>query len=121
MTGVQTCALPISVGNQTAQTHKVTATIRYNRQSKSTIDASLSYASIKYIDKHYPNQQLEYAMLEGLRNGSNLVWSASYSQNLSANIQLTLIYDGRMTGFTPGDKSTMKAVHTGRAEIRAVF
>ena len=110
-----------TVGKQTAQSHKLTFTARYNRQSKSTIDASLSYSSIKYNDKNLPNQQLEYAMLEGLRNGSNLVWSASYSQNLSANIQLTMVYDGRMTGFTPGEKSTMKSVHTGRAEIRAVF
>ncbi len=110
-----------TVGKQTAQTHKLTATVRYNRQSKSSIDASFSYASIKYNDKNFQNQQLEYAMLEGLRNGNNLVWSASYSQNLTQNIQLTLVYDGRMTGFSPGDKSTMKSVHTGRAEIRAVF
>jgi len=110
-----------TVGKQTAQSHKLTAMVRYNRQSKSTVDASLSYASIKYNDKNYSNQQLEYAMLEGLQNGNNLVWSAGYSQNLTANIQLSLVYDGRMTGFVQGDKSTMKPVHTGRAEIRAVF
>nr|MBP6732696.1 hypothetical protein [Chitinophagales bacterium] len=110
-----------SVGKQTAQTQKITAQVRYNRQSKSTIDASLSYASIIYNDKNLPNQQLEYAMLEGLQNGNNLVWSAGYSQTLTANIQLSLVYDGRMTGFVQGDKATMKPVHTGRAEIRAVF
>lgn len=110
-----------TVGKQTAQTHKLTFTARYNRQSKSSIDVSLSYASIKYNDKNYPNQQLEYAMLEGLSNGNNLVWTAGYSQSLTENIQLTIAYDGRMTGFVPGDKSTLKSVHTGRAEIRAVF
>ncbi len=110
-----------TVGNQTAQSHKLTLNARYNRQGKSSVDASFSYATIKYNDKNYPNQQLEYAMLEGLNNGNNLVWSASYSQSLTENIQLTIVYDGRMTGFTPGDKSTLKSVHTGRAEIRAVF
>ncbi|MES2620454.1 MAG: hypothetical protein V4615_06345 [Bacteroidota bacterium] len=110
-----------TVGKQTAQVHKVTAQVRYNRQSKSTIDANLSYATIAYNDKNYQNQQLEYAMLEGLRNGNNLVWSVGYSQNLTDNIQLTLTYDGRMTGFNSNDKSTVKPVHTGRAEIRAVF
>jgi len=110
-----------TVGNQTAQTHKLTFTARYNRQSKSTVDASLSYASIQYNDKNYQNQQLEYAMLDGLRNGNNLVWNASYSQNLTQNIQLSLVYEGRMTGFTAGEKATMKSVHTGRAEIRATF
>jgi hypothetical protein len=110
-----------TVGKQTAQQHKVTAEARYNRQNKNMIDASVSYATILYRDKGYQNQQLEYAMLEGLLNGNNLVWSVGYSQNLTANIQLSLSYDGRMTGFDSKDKSTFKPVHTGRAEIRAVF
>ena len=110
-----------TVGKQTAQVHKLTFTGRYNRQGKSAVEGSLSYASIKYIDKNYKNEQLEYAMLEGLRNGSNLVWSISYSQTLLQNIQLTIGYDGRMAGFTPGDKASMQPVHTGRAEVRAVF
>jgi hypothetical protein len=110
-----------SVGKQTAQVHKLTSQIRYNRLSKNTIDATLSYASIKYTDKGYANAQLEYAMLEGLKNGNNLVWALSYSQNLTSNIQLTLSYDGRMTGFEANDKTSFKPVHTGRAEIRAVF
>ena len=110
-----------TVGKQTAQQHKLTLQGRYNRQGKNAVEANLSYASIKYIDKNFPNQQLEYAMLEGLRNGNNLVWNLSYSQTLLNNIQLTISYDGRMTGFTAGDKSTMKPIHTGRAEIRAVF
>jgi hypothetical protein len=110
-----------TVGKQTAQTHKLTTEFRYNKTGKNTVSASLSYASIKYVDKSYLNQQLEYAMLEGLRNGNNLVWTVGYEQNLGNNIQLSLSYDGRMTGFTAGDKSTLKPIHTGRAELRALF
>jgi hypothetical protein len=110
-----------TVGKQTAQVHKITTEVRYNKTGKNTVNASFSYASIKYADKNYPNQQLEYAMLEGLRNGNNLVWTVGYEQNLGNNIQLSLTYDGRMTGFTAGDKSTLKPVHTGRAELRALF
>lgn len=110
-----------TVGKQTAQVHRLTAEMRYNRLSKSTITASLSYAAIKYNDKGFANQQLEYAMLEGLRNGNNLVWSVGYEQNLANNIQLSLSYDGRMTGFEAGNKSSMKPIHTGRAEVRALF
>jgi hypothetical protein len=110
-----------TVGKQTAQQHKITAEARYNRQNKNTVDASLSYATILYNDKGFHNQQLEYAMLEGLQNGNNLVWNVSYSQNLTENIQLTISYDGRMTGFDSKDKSSFKPVHTGRAEIRAIF
>jgi hypothetical protein len=110
-----------SVGVQQAQIHKATLNARYNRLGKTSVDATVAYASIVYNDKGYVNAQLEFAMLEGLRNGNNLVWTLAFEQNLTANIQLAITYDGRMTGFTPGVKETLKAVHTGRAEIRAVF
>lgn len=110
-----------TVGKQTAQVNRLTLEARYNRLSKTTVNATLSYASIAYRDKGYANQQLEYAMLEGLRNGNNLVWTVGLEQNLTANIQLSISYDGRMTGFEKGVKESMKPVHTGRAEIRALF
>lgn len=110
-----------TVGKQIARIHKFTLEARYNRLGKSTIEASVSYASIQYRDKDYKNEQLEYAMLEGLRNGNNLIWNVGFEQNLTENIQLSITYDGRMTGFISGDKPSMKPVHTGRAEIRALF
>ncbi|HWB65039.1 MAG TPA: hypothetical protein VG603_16085, partial [Chitinophagales bacterium] len=110
-----------TVGNQSAMINKATLEARYNRLKKSNITSSFSYISIKYNDKGYTNEQLQYSMLDGLQNGNNLVWDLSYSQTLLNNLQLTLSYDGRMTGFSPGDKSTLKPVHTGRAELRALF
>ena len=110
-----------TVGKQIAQVNRLTFETRYNRLGKTTISSSLSYASIKYNDKNYANQQLEYAMLEGLRNGNNLVWNVGFEQNLTNNIQLSITYEGRMTGFDKNDKSTLKPVHTGRAEVRALF
>lgn len=110
-----------TVGKQTAQVHKVSLLVRYNRQNKSTIDGSITYATVLYNDKKYSNRQLEYAMLEGLRNGNNLVWQVNFAQNLTQNIQLTIGYDGRMTGFEKGVKETLKPIHTGRAELRALF
>jgi hypothetical protein len=110
-----------TVGKQTAEIQKFTLEGRYNRLKKSTITSSLSYATIDYNDKGYTNTQLEYAMLDGLMAGNNLVWSVSYSQTLINNLQLTLSYDGRLTGFEPGDKSTLTPVNTARAELRALF
>ncbi len=110
-----------TVGKQTGLVNQFTLEAKYSKLKKSTITASFSYATITYNDKGYTNEQLEYAMLDGLQNGNNLVWSAGISHNLINNLQLTLSYDGRMTGFEPGDKSTMKAYHTGKAELRALF
>ncbi|MBK8658352.1 MAG: hypothetical protein IPN22_05630, partial [Bacteroidetes bacterium] len=83
-----------SVGIQQAQIHKATLNARYNRLGKTSVDATVAYASIVYNDKGYVNAQLEFAMLEGLRNGNNLVWTLAFEQNLTANIQLAITYDG---------------------------
>ena len=87
---------------------------KYNRHNKTTVGAKLSYSSIGYSDKAYTNNQAQYAMLEGLENGNNLVWNASFEQRLSSAIQLIISYDGRKTG-------SDKVVNTARAEVRAIF
>jgi len=110
-----------TVGKQTGLVNKITLEARYNKLKKSTITASFSYATIQYNDKGLANEQLQYAMLDGLQNGNNLVWSAGISHNLINNLQLTLSYDGRMTGFVPGQKDTFKSFNTGKAELRALF
>ncbi len=55
-----------TVGNQTALIDKVTLEARYNKLKKSTITATFSYAAIDYNDKGFENDQLQYAMLNGL-------------------------------------------------------
>ncbi len=103
-----------TVLTQDALQQKIQITGRYNRLNKSTIEASFAYASVRYRDQGLINQQLEYAMLEGLRNGNNLVWNLTFEQRLTGAVQLLISYDGRKTGNTG-------TVHTGRAELRAMF
>ncbi|MCW3126985.1 MAG: hypothetical protein JWO03_2643 [Bacteroidetes bacterium] len=101
-------------GGQFAVINNVGLDFKYNRHNKTTVGAKITYSAIGYSDKAYVNEQAQYAMLEGLKNGNNFVWNVSFEQRLSQSIQLLLSYDGRQTG---SDKS----VHTGRAEIRAIF
>jgi hypothetical protein len=101
-------------GGQFAVIHTVALDFKYNRHNKTTVGAKVSYSNIGYGDAAYTNNQAQYAMLEGLENGNNLVWNVSFEQRLSSAIQLIISYDGRKTG---GDK----VVNTAHAEIRAVF
>ena len=101
-------------GGQFAVINTVGVNFKYNRHNKTTVGAKLSYSSIGYSDKAYTNNQAQYAMLEGLENGNNLVWNASFEQRLSSAIQLIISYDGRKTG-------SDKVVNTARAEVRAIF
>lgn len=103
-----------SVGKQTVNIHEAGLNSRYNISGKAAAEAKFSYSYIKYMDKDYVNQQLEYAMMEGLQNGNNLVWNATVEYRLTPAVLLTFVYDGRKTG-------TSKVVHSGRAELRAIF
>jgi hypothetical protein len=101
-------------GGQFAVVNTVGLDFKYNRHNKTTVGAKVSYSNIGYSDLAYTNNQAQYAMLEGLENGNNLVWNASFEQRLSSAIQLVMSYDGRKTG-------SDKVVNTAHAEIRAVF
>ena len=71
-----------------------------------------AYIKINYIGER--NTPVEFALLEGLQSGRNLLWNVSYDQALSRSILLSLSYEGRQTG-------VIQAVHVGRAQVRATF
>jgi hypothetical protein len=71
-----------------------------------------AYIKINYLGER--NTPVEFALLEGLQSGRNLLWNVSYDQALSRSILLSLSYEGRQTG-------VIQAVHVGRAQIRATF
>ena len=60
------------------------------------------------------NGALEFAMLEGLKTGTNWLWGLSYDRKLVNNIRINLSYNGRKSG-------SAKVVHTARAQVSAFF
>ncbi len=71
-----------------------------------------TYARVRYDGA--PNSAVAYAMLDGLQDGRNFLWSVNLDRQLSRSVQLSLNYEGRKTGEN-------KMVHVGRAQVRAVF
>ena len=71
-----------------------------------------AYIKINYVGER--NTPVEFALLEGLQSGRNLLWNISYDQALSRSILLSLSYEGRQTG-------GIQAIHVGRAQVRATF
>src|SRR5690606_2692751 len=57
---------------------------------------------------------IPFELTGGNQVGKNYYWRLNFDYRLSANLQTTLSYDGRILG-----KS--KAIHTARAEARAYF
>jgi hypothetical protein len=86
--------------------------VKYNVISKSELNMTATFANVSYTGA--PNTPVEYAMLQGLQKGQNYLLDVSFERKLSTFLEMTISYEGRKTG-------TAKVVHTGQAQIRALF
>ena len=102
----------INQPNDLAEIHRGQIEINFRSVQNGNFLMKYSLISIHYNSAQ--NTSISYELLEGLLKGTNQLWSVSYQQNLSKNIQLNLIYDGRLS---PGTK----VIHTGNIQIRAFF
>lgn len=82
-------------------------------QAATSVRAKGTFAAVKFDG--LPNSAVGYAMLDGLQDGRNFLWSLSLDRQLTRDIQLSLHYEGRKTG------AAARTVHVGRAQVRAVF
>ncbi len=92
--------------------NKLSAEFRVGKVSKSLLNVKLSYAKIIFTG--VSNSPLQFALLEGLSTGDNIIWNITYDKRLSKVLELSFNYDGRKTG-------NAKTIHVGRAQIRAIF
>jgi hypothetical protein len=53
-------------------------------------------------------------MLDGLKTGDNIVWNLSYQMNLSKNLQLSIMYNGRKS-------PEVNTIHIATVQMRAYF
>lgn len=97
---------------EVATSNEATLEARYNVVSKSTLSARVSFVKIDYTGSE--NSAIEFAMLQGFKNGNNYTWNLTFERNLAKAIQLSIGYEGRKTGDS-------KPVHIGRAQVRAIF
>ncbi|MCY7409309.1 MAG: hypothetical protein LH473_03480 [Chitinophagales bacterium] len=97
---------------ETAVTNKFILDLKYNVLSKGVLNVTATFANVNFTGA--TNTPVEYAMLQGLQQGQNYLLNVSFDRKLSKFLEMTLSYEGRNTGIA-------KTVHTGQAQIRAVF
>ena len=90
----------------------IIAEIKYNVVSSTSITSKFTLNSIAY--NAVPNATVSYIMLDGLLPGKNYIWTVDLTKKLNRNIELSMQYEGRKSG-------TSGIVHTGRAQVRAIF
>ncbi|MBC8146522.1 MAG: hypothetical protein H8E98_00885 [Bacteroidetes bacterium] len=104
--------LSSSINEELMENHKFGTEIKYNVAKKGNLLLKVNYIEIAYNSPE--NTSLAFEMLEGLKTGKNATWNISYQRNLSNNLQLSIIYDGRKS---PG----VNAVHIGNVQLMAYF
>jgi hypothetical protein len=85
---------------------------RYNTAGKGSFLVTANVVDIEFTG--VVNTSLGNELLNGLRPGTNLTWSATIQRNLSNNLQVDLTYNGRRSEGLP-------VVHVGGAQVRAFF
>jgi len=99
-------------GSDQAKIHDFNLEATISKVSTSSVRGNFSIVLIDYTGPR--NGALEFAMLEGLKDGTNLIWGLSYDRRLASNIRINISYDGRKS-------KTAKIVHTARAQVSAFF
>jgi hypothetical protein len=84
----------------------------YNSSTNFAMRVELSYAKVAFNGE--TNSAVEFAMLDGLRDGNNVLWNVQFERSMINNVQLQLNYEGRKTG-------TSGTVHIGRVQLKATF
>ena len=100
------------LGGEEAISKNIGGEVRYNIASKGSFRAKFNYIENQFSITD--NASLAYEMLEGLQSGVNLTWEATFQQNLSKHMQMSINYTGRKSDETP-------VIHTGGVQVRAFF
>lgn len=101
------------LGGEKSIRHNIITDMRYNTVGKSAVNARVSFVKAEYVGN--VSTSVAFVMLDGLQPGNNYLWSLTYERNISKNIQMTIGYDGRLSGVNK------PVVHVGRAQVRALF
>jgi hypothetical protein len=98
--------------NDRGYIHEIGAEGRYFIVNKGNFDLRVSRYFINYIGNL--NSPLAFDVLNGLTNGNNMTWRASFGGKAKNNIQMNISYEGRQNNENP-------IVHIGRVEARYIF
>jgi hypothetical protein len=85
---------------------------RYSQNTTGIVQLKVTYSKITYDG--LMSAPISYSMLDGLRQGDNLLWYINWQRRVGKGIELLMEYEGRRAG-------TDKIINTGRMSLRAIL
>jgi hypothetical protein len=105
-------SLSLSEEPTSANINEVQFELKRGIATKYMLNATARYARVQYDGRE--QSPLGYEMLQGMREGDNILWSLGWQQKLLNGLQVNLFYEGRK----PND---LRIIHSGRVSVSALF
>lgn len=105
-----------SSGNgENALLYNIGTELKINKLSKRTLTSTLKYIRINSnLNGTLQNSPIAYEIQEALLNGNNITWNVVWQERLTNGLQISFSYEGRKS-------EAVKAIHTGRMQLSALF
>ena len=78
---------------ESARKTEISLDMSWRNSSYSSLELGFEYIDFEFSGE--TNSPVEFEMLQGLRNGQNILWRFSYIKRISSSIDLVLNYNGR--------------------------
>jgi len=102
----------IEYGGEKAEIQSANLEARYSQNSAGIVQLRFTFSKIYY--QGLINAPVSYTMLDGLKQGNNLLWYLNWQRKVGKGIELLMEYEGRKAG-------TDKVINTGRMSLRAIL
>ncbi len=99
-------------GEEKLGAHQLKLDAQWNDKGKTSLVGSFYWVENKFTGNEF--SVVGNRMMQGLKNGSNLVWNVLLQRQLNNFLELNLSYNGRKSDQTD-------AIHTGSLQLRARF
>jgi hypothetical protein len=99
-------------GGEKAEIQSINIEARYSQNTTGIVQLKFTYSKITY--NGLMSAPISYTMLNGLRQGDNLLWYINWQRRVGKGIELLMEYEGRKAG-------TDKIINTGRMSLRAIL
>jgi hypothetical protein len=86
--------------------------LTWRQDANSNLQFRFNYVLINF--EGTPNSPIEFEILQGLKNGQNLLWNLNYTRRISSSVDMIINYNGRKS-------EGSRLVNNAAVQMRAVF